>query len=62
MLEEPATSFQPSAVVTEHGVAGLFGRTQVEQVVNLIEKAAHPDVREELVEEAYALGLLRAAE
>jgi acyl-CoA hydrolase len=62
MLEEPATSFQPSAVVTEHGVAGLFGRTQVEQVVNLIEKAAHPDVRDELVEEAHALGLLRATD
>jgi acyl-CoA hydrolase len=62
MLEEPATSFQPSAVVTEHGVARLFGRTQAEQVMNLIEKAAHPDVRDELVEEAYALGLLRATE
>jgi hypothetical protein len=28
LLDEPVTSFQPSAVVTEHGVAPLFGRDQ----------------------------------
>ncbi|MGZ8743633.1 MAG: acetyl-CoA hydrolase/transferase family protein [Nocardioides sp.] len=59
MVEEPLTSFQPSAVVTEQGVAELFGHTEGDQARQLIEQAAHPDVREELTEEGYALGLLR---
>jgi acyl-CoA hydrolase len=59
MVEEPLTSFQPSAVVTEQGVAELFGHTEGEQAEQLIEQAAHPQVREELREEGYALGLLR---
>lgn len=59
MVEEPVTSFQPSAVITEQGVASLFGATQGQQAERLIENAAHPDVREELREEGYALGLLR---
>ena len=59
MVEEPLTSFQPSAVVTEQGVAELFGHTEGDQARQLIEQAAHPDVREELREEGYALGLLR---
>ncbi|MFB9311745.1 acetyl-CoA hydrolase/transferase C-terminal domain-containing protein [Nocardioides plantarum] len=58
MVEEPVTSFQMSAVVTEQGVAEMFGRDQTTQAVNLIEHAAHPDVREELREEGVALGLL----
>ena len=59
MVEEPLTSFQPSAVVTEQGVAELFGHTEGDQARQLIEQAAHPDVREELTEEGHALGLLR---
>jgi acyl-CoA hydrolase len=59
MVEEPLTSFQPSAVVTEQGVAELFGHTERDQAEQLIGHAAHPDVREELREEGYALGLLR---
>jgi len=58
LLEEPTTSFQPSAVVTEHGVATVWGRDQTEQARALIEHAAHPRVREELREEAAELGLL----
>jgi acyl-CoA hydrolase len=57
MIEEPLTSFQPSAIVTEQGVAPLFGLTQEEQARQLIAQAAHPAVREELREEARALGL-----
>ncbi len=57
LLDEPVTSFQPSAVVTEQGVAPLFGMDQFAQARNLIEHAAHPRVREELWEEAHALGL-----
>jgi acyl-CoA hydrolase len=57
LVEEPVTSFQPSAVVTENGVARLWGTSEREQAATLIEHAAHPRVREELWEEAHALGL-----
>jgi acyl-CoA hydrolase len=57
MVDEPVTSFQMSAVVTEQGVADIFGRDQRTQARQLIEQAAHPSVREELAEEAAALGL-----
>lgn len=58
LVEEPVTSFQQSAVVTEHGTAELFGHDQAKQAAHLIEQAAHPDVREELWEDAAALGLV----
>lgn len=57
MLDEPVTSFQPSAIVTENGVAELSGRSEQEQAAAMIEQAAHPRVRAELWEEAEALGL-----
>ncbi len=57
LVDEPVTSFQMSAVVTEQGFAGVFGHDQKAQARNLIENAAHPDVREELWEEAHALSL-----
>ncbi|GHJ57482.1 4-hydroxybutyrate CoA-transferase [Nocardioides sp. OK12] len=57
MVDEPVTSFQMSAVVTEQGAAEVFGRTQQEQARQLVEHAAHPRVREELREEAGELGL-----
>ena len=57
MVDEPVTSFQMSAVVTEQGVAEVFGLTQQEQARQLVEHTAHPRVREELREEAQALGL-----
>ena len=58
LVEEPVTSFQMSAVVTEQGVAEIFGHDQSTQARHLIEHAAHPDVRDELREEAVELGLL----
>jgi acyl-CoA hydrolase len=58
MLDEPVTSFQPSAVVTEQGTAELWGRSDREQAEALISGAAHPSVRDDLCEEAQALGLL----
>ncbi len=58
LLDEPTTSFQASAVVTEHGIATIWGRDQNEQARALIHEAAHPDVRDELTEEAGYLGLL----
>ena len=57
LLDEPVTSFQHTGVVTENGIAEIWGRSQDEQAHNLINEAAHPDVREELREEAAALGL-----
>ena len=57
LVDEPVTSFQMSAVVTEQGVAQVFGQDQKTQARELIEHAAHPDVRDELWEEAVALGL-----
>ena len=53
-LSSPATSFQHSAVVTEHGCARIFGRSQRAQARLLIEHAAHPDAREELRGQALA--------
>ena len=57
LVDEPVTSFQMSAVVTDQGVADTFGHDQREQARQLIENAAHPRVRDELWEEAHALGL-----
>ena len=57
MLEEPVTSVQASAIVTEHGQAWIWGYDQKSQARHLIRDAAHPDVRDELWEEARALRL-----
>ena len=57
LVDEPVTSFQMSAVVTEQGVAELWGKDEKAQARALIDEAAHPSVRDELREEARALGL-----
>ncbi len=57
MIDEPVTSFQPSMIATEQGVAHLWGRSQQEQASVIITEAAHPDIRSELWEEAAELGL-----
>lgn len=57
LLDEPVTSFQQTAVVTEQGVARLMGYDEKTQARQLIEHAAHPSVRSELWEEAKELGL-----
>jgi acyl-CoA hydrolase len=57
LVDEPVTSFQHTAVVTEQGVAEIFGGDEKRQARQLVEHAAHPQVREELREEALALGL-----
>lgn len=57
LVDEPVTSFQQTAVVTEQGTAELFGYSQQAQARHLIRDAAHPRVREELWEEARHLGL-----
>jgi acyl-CoA hydrolase len=57
LVDEPVTSFQMTAVVTEQGVAEVFGLDQRRQAANIIEYAAHPRVREQLKEQAIGLGL-----
>jgi acyl-CoA hydrolase len=57
LVDEPVTSFQQTAVITEQGVAEMFGLDERAQARQLIEHAAHPSVRDELWEEAYELGL-----
>jgi acyl-CoA hydrolase len=56
-LVDPVTSFQHSAVVTEQGCASIFGRSQRAQAQLMIERAAHPDARDELREQASRLNL-----
>jgi acyl-CoA hydrolase len=58
LVDEPVTSFQMTAVVTEQGIADIVGLDQREQARQLIEHAAHPSVRDELREEAVELGLV----
>lgn len=58
-LQAPLTSVQHTAVVTENGIAYMWGRSQGEQALNLIERAAHPNAREELHSFAHEHGLLR---
>ena len=57
LVDEPVTSFQHTAVVTEQGVAEVCGYDERTQAAHLINCAAHPKVRDELWEEAAALGL-----
>ncbi len=58
LIDEPVTSFQATAIVTEQGIAPIWGYSQQAQAQHLIECAAHPDIRDELREEAQALHLL----
>jgi acyl-CoA hydrolase len=58
LVDEPVTSFQHSAVISEQGVADILGRSQEEQARNLIEHAAHPRAREGLYKAASALSLV----
>ncbi len=55
LLRDPATSFQHSVIVTEHGAAEVFGKSAGEQARLLIEHAADPRARDGL-REATALG------
>jgi acyl-CoA hydrolase len=57
LIDEPVTSFQPSAIITEQGIAEVVGRPEKEQARAIIDNAAHPSVRDELREEAAYLGL-----
>ncbi|MDO4645653.1 MAG: acetyl-CoA hydrolase/transferase C-terminal domain-containing protein [Propionibacteriaceae bacterium] len=56
-LTEPTTSLQPAWIVTEQDRARIFGASQRDQALGLIE-AAHPRARESLRAEAERMGLL----
>jgi len=57
-LSDVATHSQHTAVITEHGIARVFGRSQSEQARNIIEQAAHPRAREGLLRAAREMQLL----
>lgn len=57
-LIEPVTSFQHSYVVTENGAAHCAGAPQRQQALNLIQNAAHPNAREDLMKAARELNLI----
>jgi acyl-CoA hydrolase len=57
VLTNPVTSFQHSAVISEHGSAELFGRSQHAQARLLIEEVADPRARASLTEASGCLGL-----
>lgn len=54
-LDCPATSFQQNAVVTEQGMAWLFGYDEKTQAQHIITQAAHPDARDHLQAQATKL-------
>lgn len=49
-LDGPVTSFQHSAIVSEQGVAMLFGRSSGDQATAICNNVAHPKVRDQLSE------------
>jgi len=62
VLASPVTSFQHSAIVSEHGCAVMFGRSAPAQARLITEQVADPRAREALAKAAADLGLYRAAE
>lgn len=57
VLSGPVTSFQHSYIVSEHGVATVWGHDTDAQARDIIDHVAHPDARAELRVAAEALGL-----
>jgi acyl-CoA hydrolase len=62
LIHDPVCSFQHSVVVTEQGLATLFGRSEHAQARLIIERTAHPRARESLWKAGGALGLVRSGE
>lgn len=57
-LSEPVTHFQHGSIVTERGIARMFGQSQADQALNLINQAAHPRAKAGLLAEARHLKLV----
>jgi acyl-CoA hydrolase len=58
ILTDPVCSFQHSVIVTEQGIAPIFGFSQQSQATSLIDHAAHPRAREGLSKSAREMYLL----
>jgi acyl-CoA hydrolase len=59
VLVNPVTSFQHSAIISDHGCAEIFGRSEQAQARLIIERVADPRARDELADAAKTLGLVR---
>ncbi|MGC9665156.1 acetyl-CoA hydrolase/transferase family protein [Planosporangium sp. 12N6] len=57
LVSGPVTSFQHSYIVTEQGVAEIWGHDSLDQAQNILDQAAHPAARDRLREAGWALGL-----
>jgi acyl-CoA hydrolase len=57
LLADPVTSFQHSVIVTEHGAAEVFGRSNVDQARLLVDRVADPRARNGLREAAGCFGV-----
>ncbi|GAA3939149.1 acetyl-CoA hydrolase/transferase C-terminal domain-containing protein [Actinomadura viridis] len=55
-LAGPVTSFQHSFIVSEQGTAAVWGHDASAQAQQIVDRVAHPSVREELREEGRRLG------
>jgi acyl-CoA hydrolase len=55
-LAGPVTSFQHSFIVSEQGTAAIWGQDATAQAGQIINRVAHPSVREELREAGRGLG------
>jgi acyl-CoA hydrolase len=57
LLAGPVTSFQHSFIVSEHGVAAIWGNDSTAQARQIVDNVAHPQVRDDLRSAAHSLGL-----
>jgi acyl-CoA hydrolase len=57
LVSGPVTSFQHSYIVTEQGVAEIWGHDSLGQAQNILDHAAHPAARDGLREAGRELGL-----
>ena len=56
-IEGPVTSFQHSFIVSEQGAAVIWGHDVPGQAEQVIDRVAHPSVREQLRVASRSLGL-----
>jgi acyl-CoA hydrolase len=57
LLAGPVTSFQHSFIVSEHGVAAIWGNDSTAQARQIVDNVAHPQARDDLRSAAHSLGL-----
>ena len=57
LVSGPVTSFQHSYIVTEQGVARIWGHDALDQAQQILDHAAHPAARDWLRDGGRALGL-----